>query len=54
MKKHFQVTSCRIGYFGKPPVQCDEAAELVRLGEFGKLRSKIFAVLATVPSSLTV
>ncbi|EYC42110.1 hypothetical protein Y032_0542g3213 [Ancylostoma ceylanicum] len=49
-----EVTSCKIGYFGKPPVQCDEAVELVRAGEFGKLRSKIFAVLATVPSNLTV
>ncbi|KIH43410.1 hypothetical protein ANCDUO_26583, partial [Ancylostoma duodenale] len=49
-----EVNSCKIGYFGKPPVQCDEAVELVRAGEFGKLRSKIFAVLATVPSNLTV
>ncbi|KIH63738.1 hypothetical protein ANCDUO_05962 [Ancylostoma duodenale] len=54
LRRNLMVNSCKIGYFGKPPVQCDEAVELVRAGEFGKLRSKIFAVLATVPSNLTV
>ncbi|KAK6726375.1 hypothetical protein RB195_004595 [Necator americanus] len=49
-----EVTSCKIGYFGKQPVVCDEAVELIRAGEFGKLRSKIFAVLATIPSNMTV
>ncbi|VDM66952.1 unnamed protein product [Strongylus vulgaris] len=49
-----KVTSCKIGYFGKPPVICDEAVELIQAGDFGKLRSKIFAVLATIPTNLTV
>ncbi|VDO30089.1 unnamed protein product [Heligmosomoides polygyrus] len=47
------VTSCKIGYFGKPAVACEEAAEMVRSGDFGKLRSKLFSILATIPSNFT-
>ncbi|KAK6058971.1 hypothetical protein COOONC_03434, partial [Cooperia oncophora] len=48
-----QVTSCKIGYFGKPAVVCDDAVQLIRSGDFGKLRGSIFSVIATIPSNLT-
>ncbi|KAK5975656.1 hypothetical protein GCK32_003987 [Trichostrongylus colubriformis] len=48
-----KVNSCKIGYFGKSPVSCDDAVQLIRDGDFGKLRSKLFSVMATIPSNLT-
>ncbi|XGW23167.1 hypothetical protein V3C99_005424 [Haemonchus contortus] len=48
-----EVTSCKIGYFGKPAVVCDDAVQLIRSGDYGKLRGNIFSVLATIPSNIT-
>ncbi|KAJ1366041.1 hypothetical protein KIN20_026556 [Parelaphostrongylus tenuis] len=48
-----QITSCKIGYFGKPAVASEDALELVKKGDFGTLRGKIFAVIATVPGGLS-
>ncbi|VDL77351.1 unnamed protein product [Nippostrongylus brasiliensis] len=49
-----QITSCKIGYFGRAPAVCEEAADIVRSGDFGKFRSNVFSVLATVPSSMSI
>uniref|UniRef100_A0A158PBH8 Tetratricopeptide repeat (TPR)-like superfamily protein n=1 Tax=Angiostrongylus cantonensis TaxID=6313 RepID=A0A158PBH8_ANGCA len=50
---HNKITSCKIGYFGKPAAASDDAFEYVKKGDFGSLRTKIFAVIATVPSGLS-
>uniref|UniRef100_A0A1I7WNL7 RNA-directed RNA polymerase n=1 Tax=Heterorhabditis bacteriophora TaxID=37862 RepID=A0A1I7WNL7_HETBA len=46
------VSSCKIGYFGRLPMDSDYMRNLIKQGDFITLRSSIYAMLATVPNSL--
>uniref|UniRef100_A0A1I7TKM1 O-phospho-L-seryl-tRNA(Sec):L-selenocysteinyl-tRNA synthase n=1 Tax=Caenorhabditis tropicalis TaxID=1561998 RepID=A0A1I7TKM1_9PELO len=48
------ISSCKIGYFGQPLFDAPDALNLLKTGEFSKLRDAVSLILSSLPKEISM